>query len=37
MGYIYDGLMHVAVLFNNPGITKEEYAELLSDNVEEII
>ncbi len=30
MGYIYDGLIPPAVLFNNPGITREEFVELLA-------
>lgn len=30
MGFVFDELIHAAVLFNNPGITKEEFVKILS-------
>lgn len=31
MGFVYDELIPASVLLNNPGITKEEFVELLSE------
>ena len=32
MGYAYDGLVPVALLWKNPGVTKEEFCELLKNS-----